>query len=128
VDKLPSFDAGEAPRRSTSSLGARTMSAILTPALFDAGAKCVVFGVLPIVGASILFQYVRACMRSGIVWIYRRGGDFTLYRRIDGPLKFWVALSLKSLSLFVLCAVPFCLFIVFFLPQLLSVVRTGGNP
>jgi hypothetical protein len=67
-------------------------------------------------------------MRSGIVWVYRRGGDFALYKRIDGPLKFWVALSLKSFSLFALCAVPFSLFIIFFLPQLLSAVRIGGSP
>jgi hypothetical protein len=98
---------------------------LLTPALADAIAKCVVFGVLPVYGAVLLIESVSQSVRSGAVWVYRRGWGSKLYKRTDDPVKFWFALSFKAVSLFSVCAVPLILCVLFFLPRLIAILRPG---
>jgi hypothetical protein len=101
---------------------------LLTPAFAEAVALCVIFGVIPLIGFSLLVQSIRQSVRSGRLETYSRGGIWHLYYRADDQIKFWFALSFKAVPMFALCAFPFILCVLFFLPRLITIVRTGGGP
>jgi len=104
------------------------VTTLLTPDFFDAAAKCVVFGVLPLIGVIILVQNIRQSVRSGSICTGYRFGNPTLHKRGENPSKFWLAVSIKALSLFALCAAPFLLCIAFFLPRLIAIVHSSASP
>jgi hypothetical protein len=125
---VSSFDAGEAPRRSTSSLGAASeVTALITPTLADSFAKCVIFGALPLYGFYLFYLSVAQALRSGKVLWFTPSANFILYKRVENPTRFWVVFSTKLFMHFVLCAVPFLLFACVFLPQLIDLLRFNHN-
>jgi hypothetical protein len=105
-----------------------SVTTLLTPDFFDAAAKCVVFGVLPVIGVIILVRNIRQSVRSGSIWTGYRFGNPTLHKRGENPSKFWLAVLIKAVSLFALCAAPILLCIVFFLPRLIAIVRSSASP
>ena len=71
LDKLPSFDAGEAPRRSASSLGARLMTEL--PIWADKGVGFKVLGILGGIAGAAVGQYAGVdllipLLATALVW------------------------------------------------------------
>jgi hypothetical protein len=100
--------------------------AFFTPALAEAVALCLMFGVLPLIGLALLVQSILGWIRTGRLETYRRGGVWNVYYRSNTPVQFWVALTLKATYLFALCALPLALCVLIALPRLIAILRGAG--
>lgn len=99
----------------------------LTPALAETIALCLMFGVLPLIGFSLLGQSIIRWLRSGRLETYSRGGKWNVYYRSQTPVQFWLALVFKAVSLFALCAFPLVVCVLFLLPRLIDILRGGSG-